>query len=45
LQPIRTGTGQHLVDTDDVVWVSPDAQVETFLSSDFDEVPGVARKS
>lgn len=38
LQSIGTGTRQHLVDTDDVEWVSADTQVETFLSGDLDEV-------
>ena len=39
LQSIGTGTRQHLVDTDDVVGVSADAHVETFLSGNLDEVP------
>lgn len=39
LESIGSGTRQHLVDSDDVVWVSPDTHVETFLSSDLDEVP------
>lgn len=32
LKTIGTGTRQHLVDTDDVVWVSADAEVERLLS-------------
>jgi len=39
LQSIGTGARQHLVDTDDVVGVSADAHVETFLSGNLDEVP------
>jgi len=38
LQPIGTGARQHLVDTDDVVWVSADAEMETFLAGNLDEV-------
>ena len=38
LQTIGTSARQHLVDTDDVVWVSADAQVETFLAGSLDEV-------
>ena len=38
LQPIGTSTGQHLVDTDDVIWVGSDAHMKTFLSGDFDEI-------
>lgn len=39
LQSIGTGARQHLVDTHDVVWVSADTHVETFLSGNLDEVP------
>jgi hypothetical protein len=39
LQSIGTGTRQHLVDTDDVVWVGADTKMETFLSSNLDQVP------
>lgn len=39
LQSIGTGTRQHLVDTDDVVWVGTNTEMETFLSGDLDEVP------
>ena len=39
LQSIGTGTRQHLIDTDNVVRVSADAHVETFLSGNLDEVP------
>lgn len=39
LQSIGTGTRQHLVDTDDMVWVGTDTEMETFLSSDLDKVP------
>jgi hypothetical protein len=38
LQSIGTGTRQHLVDTDDVVGVGADTQVETLLSGVLDEV-------
>lgn len=38
LQSIGTGTRQHLVDTDDVVRVGTDTEVEGFLSTDLDEV-------
>lgn len=38
LQSIGTGARQHLVDTDDVEGVSADAQVETLLSGNLDEV-------
>jgi hypothetical protein len=38
LQSIGTGTRQHLVDTDDVVGVSADTQMETILSSELDQV-------
>ena len=36
LQPICTGTGQHLIDTDDVVRVSANAEVEAFFAGNFD---------
>jgi hypothetical protein len=38
LQPIGTSARQHLVDTDDVVGVDTDAEMETFLSGNLDEV-------
>lgn len=38
LQSIGTGARQHLVDTDDVVRVGTDAEVETFLAGRLDEV-------
>ena len=38
LQSIGTGARQHLVDTDDVVRVGADAEMETFLSGKLDEV-------
>jgi len=38
LESIGSGTRQHLVDSDDVVWVSADTHVETFLSGDFNKV-------
>ena len=41
LQSIGTGARQHFVDTDDVVGVGADAEVETFLTGDLDEVPAV----
>lgn len=37
-EPIGTGTGQHLVDTDDVVRVGADAHVETFFAGGLDKV-------
>lgn len=39
LETIGTSARQHLVDTDDVVGVRTDTKVETFLTSDLDEVP------
>ena len=38
LQPIRTGTRQHLVDTDNVERVDTDAHVERFLAGRLDNV-------
>lgn len=38
LQSIGTGARQHLVDTDDVVWVGTDTEMETILSGKLDEV-------
>lgn len=38
LQPIGTGTRQHLVDADDVEGVGADTEVETFLTGVLDEV-------
>jgi len=38
LKPIGSGTGQHLVDTDDVEGVGPDPQVERVLSRGLDDV-------
>jgi hypothetical protein len=38
LQSIGTGTRQHLVDADDMVRMSPNAEVETFLASNLDEI-------
>jgi hypothetical protein len=39
LQSIGTSARQHLVDTDDMVWVGADTEMETFLSGNFDQVP------
>jgi hypothetical protein len=39
LKSIGTGTRQHLVDTDDVVGVRADAEVEGFLSGGLHHVP------
>jgi hypothetical protein len=39
LQSIGTGARQHLVDSDNMVWVSADTEMETFLSSNLDQVP------
>jgi hypothetical protein len=38
LQPIGTSARQHLVDTDDMVGVDTDTEMETFLSGNLDEV-------
>jgi hypothetical protein len=38
LKSIGTGARQHLVDTDDVVWVSADTEMEGFLSGSLDHV-------
>jgi len=38
LQSIGTSARQHLVDTDDVIWVSADTEMERFLSSVLDQV-------
>jgi len=38
LQSIGTSARQHLVDADDVVRVDADAEMESFLSSNLDEV-------
>ena len=38
LQSIGTSARQHLVDTDDVVGVDADTEMETFLSGNLDEV-------
>jgi hypothetical protein len=42
LQSIGTGTRQHLVDTDNMVWVGADTEMETFLSSNLNQVPVIA---
>ena len=36
LQSIGTGARQHLVDADDVVWVSAHTEVETFFTGHLD---------
>lgn len=41
LQSIGTGARQHFVDTDDVVRVGADAEMETFFTGNLDEVPRV----
>jgi hypothetical protein len=38
LKPISSSARQHLVDTDDMVWVNADTEMETFLSGNLDEV-------
>lgn len=38
LQSIGTGAGQHLVDSDDMVRVGADTEMETFLSGNLDQV-------
>ena len=44
LQSISPSTRQHFVDTDDVVGVGADAEVETFFAGDFDEVSSSQEK-
>ena len=39
LQSIGTSARQHLVDSDDMVRVGADTEMETFLSSNLDQVP------
>ena len=39
LQSIGTGARQHLVDSDDMVRVGADTEMETFLSGNLDQVP------
>jgi hypothetical protein len=39
LQSIGAGAGQHLVDSDDMVRVGADTEMETFLSGNLDQVP------
>jgi hypothetical protein len=39
LQSIGTGARQHLVDSNDVVRVGADTEMEPFLSGDLDQVP------
>jgi len=38
LKSIGTSAGQHLVDSDHMVWVGSDSKVETFLSRDLDKI-------
>jgi hypothetical protein len=39
LQSIGAGTGQHLVDADDMVRMCANTEMETFLAGDLDKVP------
>ena len=39
LKSISTSARQHLVDTDNVVWVSTDTEMEGLLSGSLDHVP------
>ena len=39
LQSIGTSARQHLVDSDDMVGVGSNSEMETFLACNFDEVP------
>jgi hypothetical protein len=39
LESISTSARQHLVDTDNVVWVSADTEMETFLSGNLGQIP------
>jgi hypothetical protein len=39
LQSIGASARQHLVDADDVIWVSAHTEMETFLAGNFDEIP------
>jgi hypothetical protein len=41
LQSIGTSARQHLVDSDNMVWVGSDSEMETFFTSDLDEVPAI----
>lgn len=41
LESIGSSTRQHLVDTDDVIRVGADAEVETFFTGNLDEVSGL----
>ena len=41
LKSIGAGTGQHLVDTDDVVRMSSDSEMETFFAGNLDKVPSI----
>lgn len=38
LKSISTGARQHLVDSDDMVWVGSDSEMETFFPSNLDEI-------
>ena len=40
LKPIRSGARQHLVDADDVERMSADTEMEAFLASGLDKIPG-----
>ena len=40
LKPIRSGARQHLIDADDVERMSADTEMEAFLASGLDEIPG-----
>jgi len=41
LQSIGTSARQHLVDTDNVVWMGANTEMEGFLSGSLDHVPFV----
>lgn len=39
LQSIGPSAGQHLVDSDNVIWVSANSEMEAFFTSNFDQIP------
>ncbi len=43
--PIGPGTGQHLVDPDDMVWVNPHSEMESLLARSLDNVLVCANSS
>ena len=41
LQSIGTSARQHLVDSDDMVWVGSNSEMETFLACNLDKIPAI----